>query len=79
MCGHYGLWFTLRVDSGSSSLVLMGEPTCVCGCAWVERLESKLMSLIDVSKVIADLAVVAWGAASPRALICGEVIAISGP
>jgi hypothetical protein len=59
MCGHYGLWFALHVDSGSSSLVLMGQPTCECGCAWVERLESKLRSLTDVSEAIVDLAVIA--------------------
>jgi hypothetical protein len=79
MYGHPAIWFALWVGSGSSSLVLMGEPKCVCGCAWAERLESKLMSLTDVLEAVTDLTIVAWSAASPRALVHGEVVAILGP
>ena len=53
-----------------------GEPTCVCGRVWLERLESGITLLTDVSEAIADLVVVTRGALSPRASVRGGVAAI---
>ena len=39
-----------------------GEPTCVCGRVWVERLESGITLLTDMSEAIADLVIVTRGA-----------------
>jgi hypothetical protein len=35
--------------------------------------------MTDVSEAVADLAITTWSAASPRALVHGEVIAITTP
>jgi hypothetical protein len=49
-----------------------GEPACVCGHVWVDRLESRTMLLTDV------LGVVVEGATSPQALACDEVVVALG-
>ena len=41
-----------------------GEPTCVCGRVWVERLELEIALLIYVLEVIDDLVAGARGAVS---------------
>jgi hypothetical protein len=57
----------------------MGKPARVCGCAWVEKLKSEWMRLIDVPKAIVGLVAVARGAVSPRASAHAEVIAFFRP
>ena len=52
-----------------------GEPTCVCGCVWVERLELEITLLTDVSEALVDLVVITWGTLSPRAYVHGGVAA----
>jgi hypothetical protein len=57
----------------------MGKPACVCGCAWVEKLESEWMRLTDLPEVVMGLVAVAWGVAGPRASAHDDVVAIFEP
>jgi hypothetical protein len=66
-------WLASRVGHGFSEA--RGEPTCVCGHVWVERLEPEITLLTDVSEAVANLVVITRGTLSPRASVHSGVAA----
>ena len=56
-----------------------GEPTCVCGCVWVERLEPEITLLTDVLEAIDDVVARARGAPSPQVFAYTGAVVVPGP